>query len=584
HLVEHTFQSKENSKEKEDRQKGVQFRKSQNERNKKIGRRNSNKGGNSFNNQQGSSSPNYQQGSNSSNNQQGSNSSNYQQGSSNSNNQNGRLSLQCYVCNKYGHRSADCRYKCTRCRIPNRSQSDWRYQKNNEANFPENNDSQEQLFYTCFNSHQDSQDVWYVDRGCSNHMTRNKQCFVKLEEKVNPQVKLSDGKLHNMEGKGIISMQTKGGTPKLIYDVLYVPNLAQNLLSVGQLLQRGFLVKFEDDCCVISDKKNNTLVAKIKMTTNKVFSLFTTSKENYALEAAKVDGSLLWHLRYGHLNQRNMQLLHQKNMVVGLPSIHYEKEICEGCIFEKSHRLPFSQSTWKEKALRELVHADICGPTRTHPSITKEAFSIFKKFKAFVENQSGHNLKVLRTNRGREFTSNEIYEYCKSNGIKTELTTRYTPQQNGVAERRNRTNVEMARSMLKSKGLLNAFWAKLIHTTVFILNRSPTKAIKDKTPFEAWHRFKSKWISSRFLATFDIHISLLKREKNLMRKSKAYRLIDPRTNTLVISRDVIFDELKACKWENDDTEVPRFFRNIKFRRNSDASKSNIKYKNTFIQF
>ncbi|BBG94224.1 transposable element gene [Prunus dulcis] len=442
--------------------------------------------------------------------------------------------------------------------------------KNNEANFPENNDSQEQLFYTCFNSHQDSQDVWYVDRGCSNHMTRNKQCFVKLEEKVNPQVKLSDGKLHNMEGKGIISMQTKGGTPKLIYDVLYVPNLAQNLLSVGQLLQRGFLVKFEDDCCVISDKKNNTLVAKIKMTTNKVFSLFTTSKENYALEAAKVDGSLLWHLRYGHLNQRNMQLLHQKNMVVGLPSIHYEKEICEGCIFEKSHRLPFSQSTWKEKALREL----------------SEAFSIFKKFKAFVENQSGHNLKVLRTNRGREFTSNEIYEYCKSNGIKTELTTRYTPQQNGVAERRNRTNVEMARSMLKSKGLLNAFWAKLIHTTVFILNRSPTKAIKDKTPFEAWHHF---WL--HLIYTYPSQ----KREKfdekgekyifvGYNDQSKAYRLIDPRTNTLVISRDVIFDELKACKWENDDTEVPRFFRNIKFRRNSDASKSNIKYKNTFIQF
>jgi len=148
-----------------------------------------------------------------------------------------------------------------------------------------------------------------------------------------------------VEGKGIISVQTKGGTPKLIYDVLYVPNLAQNLLSVGQLLQRGFLVKFEDDCCVISDKKNNTLVAKIKMTTNKLFPLFMTSKENYALEAEKVDGLLLWHLRYGHLNQRSLQLLHQKNMVVGLSSIHSKKELCEGCIFEKFHWLPFTQSS-----------------------------------------------------------------------------------------------------------------------------------------------------------------------------------------------------------------------------------------------
>ena len=225
------------------------------------------------------------------------------------------------------------------------SQRHCRYQKNNEANFTENNDSQEQLFYTCFSSHKDSQDVWYMDSGCSNHMTGNKQCFVKLEEKVNSQVKLGDGKLHNVEGKGIIFVQTKGGTPKLIYDVLYVPNLAQNLLSVGQLLQRGFLVKFEDDCCVISDKKNNTLVAKIKMTTNKVFPLFITSKENYALEAEKVDGSFLWHQRYGHLNQRSLQLLHQKNMVVGLSSIHSKKELCEGCIFEKFHWLPFTQSS-----------------------------------------------------------------------------------------------------------------------------------------------------------------------------------------------------------------------------------------------
>lgn len=91
--VEQAFQSKVNSKEKEDKQKGGQFQKSQNGRNKNFGRRNSNKGGNSFNNQQQGSSPNHQEGSNSSNNQQG---------SSNSNNQNGRSSIQCYICNKYG--------------------------------------------------------------------------------------------------------------------------------------------------------------------------------------------------------------------------------------------------------------------------------------------------------------------------------------------------------------------------------------------------------------------------------------------------------------------------------------------------
>ncbi|CAL8169319.1 unnamed protein product [Prunus armeniaca] len=216
------------------------------------------------------------------------------------------------------------------------------------------------------------------------------------------------------------------------------------------------------------------------MMANKVFPLIMTSKENYVLKAENVEESHLWHMRYGHLNQRSLQLLHQKDMVVGLPSIQSEKAICEGCIFGKFHRLPFSQSTWKSRAPFELVHANTCGPTRT-PSFNgkkyfllfvddysrmmcvyfleqkSEAFSFFKQFKAYGEKQSGYNLKTLRTDRGGEFTSNEFSEFCKSNGIKRELTASYTPQQNGVAERRNRTIVEMARSMLKAKGLPNVF-------------------------------------------------------------------------------------------------------------------------------
>ncbi|CAL2257637.1 unnamed protein product [Prunus armeniaca] len=461
HSLEQAFQSKLDSKEKEDKQKG-ESQKSQNRKSKGEShwRKNHNKG--NYNN-------------------------NNQHGRSHQNNQNGNLVPECRVCKKTGHKSADCWYRCTRCRIPNHSQRDCRYQKNNEANFTENNDSPEQLFYTCLSARQEPQDIWYVDSGCSNHMTGNRQCFVKFEENVNSQVKLGDGKLHNVKRKGIIYVQTREGTPKLIYDVLYVPNLAQNLLSVGQLLQKGFSVKFDDDHCVISDKKNNIVVAKRKMMANKVFPLIMTSKENYVLKAENVEESHLWHMRYGHLNQRSLQLLHQKDMVVGLPSIQYEKAICEGCIFGKFHRLIFSQSTWKARAPLELVHADICGPTRT-PSFNgkkyfllfvddysrmmwvyflgqkSKAFSFFKQFKAYGEKQSGYNLKTLRTDRGGEFTSNEFSEFCKRNGIKRELTASYTPQQNGVAERRNRTIVEMARSMLKAKGLPNVFWAEAIHT------------------------------------------------------------------------------------------------------------------------
>ena len=79
-----------------------------------------------------------------------------------------------------------------------------------------------------------------------------------------------------------------------------------------------------------------------------------------------------------------------------------------------------------------------------------EAFNKFKEFKALVEKQRGYHLKTLRSDRGGEFTSNEFNDYCKQEGIRRELTTSYTPRQNGIAEWKNRTIFEMARSMLKA--------------------------------------------------------------------------------------------------------------------------------------
>jgi len=86
-----------------------------------------------------------------------------------------------------------------------------------------------------------------------------------------------------------------------------------------------------------------------------------------------------------------------------------------------------------------------------------EAFTYFREFKALVEKQCGHNMKILRTDRGGEFIDEEFMSFCKKHGIKRELTVRRTPQQNGVAERKNRTIVEMARSMLQSKNLPKYF-------------------------------------------------------------------------------------------------------------------------------
>jgi hypothetical protein len=106
--------------------------------------------------------------------------------------------------------------------------------------------------------------------------------------------------------------------------------------------------------------------------------------------------------------------------------------------------------------------------------------------------EKGCKLKALRNDRGGEFTSNEFKSFCKLNGIKHYLTAPYSPQQNGVVEQRNQTVVGMARSLLKSKSVPGEFWGEAVSTTIYLLNRAPTKSLVDKTPYEAYYNRKPR--------------------------------------------------------------------------------------------
>jgi hypothetical protein len=163
-------------------------------------------------------------------------------------------------------------------------------------------------------------------------MTKNKYCFVKLDESVKSQVTLGDGNTHTVEGKGIVAVKTQDGTQKYIPDVFYVPGLAQNLLSVGQLIHKNYKVIFDDNKCFIIDKNKGQVISSVKMAPNKVFPLEMPFGQKYAMKCENADNSTLWHLRYGHLNFNGLKLLGQKNMVLGLPPISSENKICEGCI------------------------------------------------------------------------------------------------------------------------------------------------------------------------------------------------------------------------------------------------------------
>jgi transposase InsO family protein len=116
-----------------------------------------------------------------------------------------------------------------------------------------------------------------------------------------------------------------------------------------------------------------------------------------------------------------------------------------------------------------------------------EAVDAFAKFKAQVENNCNDKIKMLRSDRGGEFLNGALQSICDQAGIRRQFTAPYTPQQNGVVERKNRTIMEMTRALMKSMRIPIRFWAEAVRHAVYLLNRLPTKAMGNRTPYEAWN-------------------------------------------------------------------------------------------------
>ena len=162
--------------------------------------------------------------------------------------------------------------------------------------------------------------------------------------------------------------------------------------------------------------------------------------------------------------------------------------------------------------------------------------------------------------------SKEFLKYCEDNGIRRQLTVPRTPQQNGVAERKNRTILEMARSMLKSKKLPKEFWAEAVACAVYISNRSPTKSVLEKTPQEAWSGRKPGVSHLRVFGSIaHAHVPDEKRSKlddksekyifiGYDANSKGYKLYNPETKKTIISRNVIFDEEGEWDWRSNNED------------------------------
>lgn len=411
-------------------------------------------------------------------------------------------------------------------------------------------------------------------------MTCDKECLEDYQQFTEPQsVKLGDGRVVNALGQGNIKLRMTFKVSDVkhvtMYDVLYVPQLTGNLFSVGAATTKGNTVQFKKSLCYIRGKDG----ALQGMGTQRSDGLYHLNVEGslpvcHGASSASVAASL-WHQRLGHTRK----LKELKNLVNGVDCTE-EKEasFCEACVEGKLSRKPHKQvGEIRSKRKLQLIHSDVCGPMQTESiggakyfvtfiddysrcckvyflKQKSEVLSKFKEFEKTFSNECGQKVTRLRTDNGGEYTSSDFQEYLKAQGIHHEMTVPHTPQQNGVAERKNRTLIEAARSMLSHAKLPKMYWAEAVATAAYIQNRLPTSVLKKETPYQRWSGKKPDMSHMRvFGCVAYAHVPDTERRKldkktvklrfmGYANNAKGYRLLDEGKRRILIRRDVIFNE------------------------------------------
>ena len=199
--------------------------------------------------------------------------------------------------------------------------------------------------------------------------------------------------------------------------------------------------------------------------------------------------------------------LHKRNLLKGVKTC--KLDFYKYCVYGKQHRVSFKTGSHTSKGVLDCIHSDVWGPVSvsSHSSAQyfvsfiddysrkvwiyfmkhkSDVFGIFKKWKAQVKNQTGRKIKYLKSDNGLEYRDKEFIRFCELESLTRHFTVKGTPQQNGVAERMNKTLAERARCMRLNAGLPKVLWAETVNTASFIINRSPSSAIDFKIPKEVW--------------------------------------------------------------------------------------------------
>jgi hypothetical protein len=424
--------------------------------------------------------------------------------------------------------------------------------------------------------------TWIVDSGATTHMTHSRKAFINYYPLDMPtQVRVANGEYINAIAKGTVGIKTqlKGSEHQIrINDVLHVPELAGNLISMGQLHEKGIIPTFVGNDKMLLKRDHQTIGVANRIGRSYVLSgtEVNDAAANRATAMTPEQTASLWHRRFGHLSSKSLRKAH--TAVDDMPELPQNiTMLCESCRLNKSTKVINRHAPERATQPLERIHSDVWGPYRV-PAIdggiyfitftddyTRKSWvyiasskdqirTIFTQFRVHVELETGRKVMVLRCDNGGEYKGLERI-FGINLGIRFEYTTPYTQWQNGVSERLNRSLVSVGRAMLHDAGLPPELWGEAIMAASYLRNRTPIGP-NGMTPEEAYSGKKPSVAHLRAWGCIAYaHLAPEQRggdklAQNAIRtalvgytpSTKQYRLYDPERNKIILSTSLRFDE------------------------------------------
>ncbi|GJR32207.1 zinc finger, CCHC-type containing protein [Tanacetum coccineum] len=308
---------------------------------------------------------------------------------------------------------------------------------------------------------------WIYDTGCGIHICITTQ-GLRGSKKLKPgalSLYVGNGNRAAVEAIGSYHLELPSGLVIVLNNCHYAPSITRGVISVSRLYDDGFINRFDENN-VLSVSKNN-LVYFVAVPRDGIFEIDMScsntndsSMYNVSNKRAKInlDSSYLWHCRLGHISKKRIEKLQHEGLLNSTDIQSLGK--CVSCMSGKMARKPYSHQVERAKDLLGLIHTDVCGPFKI---VSRQGASYFV---TFTDDFSR--------------SSKEAWDHCPSH------SSLLATQNNGVSERRNRTLLDMVRSMMSQTTLPKSFWDYALETAARILNMVPTKKV-DKTPYEIWH-------------------------------------------------------------------------------------------------